>query len=225
MSAVTDAKKQRVAQAALDRLLDEGLAPGAIIGVGTGSTVNYFVDALAPCRDRIGAAVSSSNATTARLQAIGIRVLDLNEVEGLEFYVDGADEATRERYLIKGGGAALTREKIVCAAASQFICIVDDGKVVSRLGKFPLPIEVIPMARALVAREIAAGYGGRPVWRTGCVTDNGNHILDVHDLTITDPPALERRLNQIPGIVTVGLFAIRPADVLMIASDTGIDIV
>ena len=224
MSAGSDAKKQRVAQAALTYLLDSGLEPGAIIGVGTGSTVNHFIDVLASVHERIGAAVSSSNATTARLQAIGIKVLDLNDVDNLQFYIDGADEATRSRHLIKGGGAALTREKIVTAAASRFICIVDDGKVVTRLGKFPLPIEVIPMARSLVARELVA-YGGRPVWRQGCVTDNGNHILDVHDLVITDPPALEQQLNQLAGIVTVGLFAARPADVLLIGSERGIEVV
>jgi ribose 5-phosphate isomerase A len=224
MSAESDAKKQRVAQAALAHLLASGLEPGAIIGVGTGSTVNFFIDVLAGVHERIGAAVSSSNATTARLQAIGIKVLDLNDVEGLQFYIDGADEATRSRHLIKGGGAALTREKIVTSAASRFICIVDDGKVVTRLGKFPLPIEVIPMARSLVARELRA-YGGRPVWREGVVTDNGNHILDVHDLVIEDPPTLEQQLNQIPGIVTVGLFAHRGADVLLIAKDDGIEVV
>ena len=224
MSAESDAKKQRVAQAALAHLLASGLEPGAIIGVGTGSTVNFFIDVLASVHERIGAAVSSSNATTARLQAIGIKVLDLNDVEGLQFYVDGADEATRSRHLIKGGGAALTREKIVTSAASQFICIVDDGKVVEHLGKFPLPIEVIPMARSLVARELLA-FGGRPVWRQGVVTDNGNHILDVHDLVIMEPPALEQQLNQIPGIVTVGLFAHRGADVLLIAKDDGIEVV
>ena len=224
MSVESDAKKQRVAQAALAHLLASGLEPGAIIGVGTGSTVNFFIDVLAGVHERIGAAVSSSNATTARLQAIGIKVLDLNDVEGLQFYVDGADEATRSRHLIKGGGAALTREKIVTSAASQFICIVDDGKVVEHLGKFPLPIEVIPMARSLVARELLA-FGGRPVWRQGVVTDNGNHILDVHDLVIMEPPALEQQLNQIPGIVTVGLFAQRGADVLLIARDEGIEVV
>ena len=224
MSVESDAKKQRVAQAALAHLLASGLKPGAIIGVGTGSTVNFFIDALGSVHERIGAAVSSSNATTARLQAIGIKVLDLNDVEGLQFYIDGADEATRSRHLIKGGGAALTREKIVTSAASRFICIVDDGKVVEHLGKFPLPIEVIPMARSLVARELLA-FGGRPVWRQGVVTDNGNHILDVHDLVIADPPALEQQLNQIPGIVTVGLFAQRGADVLLIAQDNGIEVV
>jgi ribose 5-phosphate isomerase A len=224
MSAESDAKKQRAAKAALDHLLDSGLERGAIIGVGTGSTVNFFVDALAGYRERIGAAVSSSNATTARLQAIGIKVLDLNEVDNLGVYVDGADEATRARHLIKGGGAALTREKIVAAAASRFICIVDDAKMVTRLGKFPLPIEVIPMARSLVARELVA-FGGRPVWREGVVTDNGNHILDVHDLAITDPPALEQQLNQLAGVVTVGLFARDPADVLLIATATGVEVV
>jgi ribose 5-phosphate isomerase A len=224
MSAEGDAKKQRVAQAALAYLLDSGLEQGAIIGVGTGSTVNHFIDVLASVHERIGAAVSSSNATTARLQAIGIKVLDLNDVDNLQFYIDGADEATRSRHLIKGGGAALTREKIVTAAASRFICIVDDGKVVTRLGKFPLPIEVIPMARSLVARELVA-FGGRPVWREGCVTDNGNHILDVHDLSITDPPALEQQLNQLAGVVTVGLFASRPADVLLIATNSGVEVV
>ena len=218
----SDAKKQRVAQAALDHLLDSGLEHGSIIGVGTGSTVNCFVDALAPVRDRIGAAVSSSNATTARLQAIGIKVLDLNEIDSLRVYVDGADEATRSRHLIKGGGAALTREKIIASAAARFLCIVDDAKVVDHLGKFPLPIEVIPMARTLITRELTTTYHCRPLWRQGCITDNGNHILDVHDLSIPDPPALERELNQLPGIVTVGLFAIRPADVLFVASNTAV---
>ena len=224
MSADSDAKKQRAARAALDHLLHHGLEPGAIIGVGTGSTVNCFIDVLAGVVDRIGAAVSSSNATTARLEAIGIKVLDLNDVDGLNFYVDGADEATRARHLIKGGGAALTREKIVTAAASQFVCIVDDTKVVPRLGKFPLPIEVIPMARALVARQLVA-LGGRPVWRQGVVTDNGNHILDVHDLLITDPPALEQQLNQLAGVVTVGLFATRPADVLLVAGAQSVEVI
>lgn len=224
MSAEGDAKKQQAARAALDHLLDDGLRSGAIIGVGTGSTVNFFIDALAGYREHIGAAVSSSNATTARLQAIGLKVLDLNEVDNLGVYIDGADEATRGRHLIKGGGGALTREKIVAAAASRFICILDDGKLVSHLGKFPLPIEVIPMARSLVARQLIA-FGGRPVWREGSVTDNGNHILDVHDLTIADPPALEQQINQIAGVVTVGLFALRPADVLLIGTAQGVDVV
>ena len=222
---LSDAKKQRVARAALDHLLHNGLEHGTIIGVGTGSTVNCFIEALATCRERIGAAVSSSNATTARLEAIGIKILDLNEVDKtLGVYVDGADEATRTRHLIKGGGAALTREKIVASAASRFLCIVDDTKIVDRLGKFPLPIEVIPMARSLITRKLTA-MGGRPVWRQGCITDNGNHILDVHDLTIPDPPTLERDLNQIPGIVTVGLFAIRPADVLFVAGTDDVTVI
>jgi len=222
---LSDAKKQRVARAALEHLLDNDLEHGTIIGVGTGSTVNCFIDALATCRECIGAAVSSSNATTARLHALGIKVLDLNDVgTTLGVYVDGADEATRTRYLIKGGGGALTREKIVASASSLFLCIVDDTKVVDRLGKFPLPIEVIPMARSLITRELTS-LGGRPVWREGCVTDNGNHILDVHDLTITDPPSLERDLNQIPNIVTVGLFANRPADVLFVAGADGVTVI
>jgi ribose 5-phosphate isomerase A len=219
MSAEGDAKKQRAAQAALDYIED-----GTVIGVGTGSTVNFFIDALGKYRNRVRAAVSSSNATTARLRAVGIEVLDLNEVEGLGLYIDGADEATRARHLIKGGGGALTGEKIITAAAARFVCIVDDAKVVARLGKFPLPIEVIPMARELVARRLAT-YGGRPVWREKCVTDSGNHILDVHDLTINDPPALEHELNQITGVVTVGLFAARPADVLLIGTASGTDVV
>jgi len=205
-----DDRKKRAAHAALDYLTD-----GLILGVGTGSTVNHFIDALAGVRGRIGGAVSSSEASTARLRATGIEVLDLNEVGSLELYVDGADEATTHRHLIKGGGGALTREKIVAAASQRFVCIVDDSKLVDVLGRFPLPIEVVPMARSYVARELAK-RGGRPVWRERFVTDNGNHILDVHSLTILDPPALESELNQIPGIVTVGLFARRPADVLLI---------
>jgi ribose 5-phosphate isomerase A len=215
MSADSDARKRRAAQAALAHIEE-----GAVIGVGTGSTVGFFVEELARHPGRVRAAVSSSNATTARLLAAGIEVLDLNDVDGLGLYVDGADEATPERHLIKGGGGALTREKIIAAAATRFICILDEGKCVSTLGRFPLPIEVIPMARQLVARQLAA-LGGRPAWRQGFVTDNGNHILDVHGLAITDAPALERELDQITGIVTVGLFALRPADVLLIGTDGG----
>jgi ribose 5-phosphate isomerase A len=215
---MSDAKKRLAAQAALRYVQD-----GAVIGVGTGSTVNLFIEALIPCRNRIRAAVSSSNASTALLQAGGISVLDLNEVDDLGLYVDGADEATRAHHLIKGGGAALTREKIVAAAAAQFVCIADESKLVERLGTFPLPVEVIPMARALVARQLAA-YGGRPIWRQGVVTDNGNHILDVHGLTIDDPPALERELNQLAGVVTVGLFALRPADVLILGTSEGVKV-
>ena len=216
MSAESDARKRLAAQAALDYLQD-----GAVIGVGTGSTVNLFIEALIPCRNRIQAAVSSSNASTERLRAGGITVLDLNEVTELGVYVDGADEATRARHLIKGGGGALTREKIVAAAAARFVCIADESKLVDRLGTFPLPIEVIPMARSLVARRLL-GFGGRPVWRQGVVTDNGNHILDVHGMTIEDPPAMERELNQLAGVVTVGLFAQRPADVLILGTSSGV---
>lgn len=215
MSAEGDAKKRLAAQAALDYVID-----GAVIGVGTGSTVNFFIEALIPYRNRVRAAVSSSNASTERLRAGGIAVLDLNDVDDLGLYVDGADEATRSLHLIKGGGAALTREKIVAAAAARFVCIADESKMVERLGTFPLPVEVIPMARALVTRKLAA-YGGRAVWRQGVVTDNGNHILDVHGLTIEDPPAMESELNQIAGVVTVGLFARRPADVLILGTRGG----
>jgi len=220
MSAAGEAKKRRAAQAALDYLEN-----GAVIGVGTGSTVNCFIEALtaasASGRPPVRGAVSSSDATTARLIAAGIEVVDLNDVGDLGLYIDGADEATRARHLIKGGGGALTREKIIAAAAARFICIADDTKLVATLGKFALPIEVVPMARTLVARRLAT-YGGRPVWREGCVTDNGNHILDVHGLAIHDPPALERELNQMAGVVTVGLFAVRPADVLLIGTDSGV---
>jgi ribose 5-phosphate isomerase A len=206
-------KKRRAALAALDHLRE-----GMILGVGTGSTVNYFIDALTSWRERLRGAVSSSETSTQRLRAIGIDVLDLNDAGSLDLYVDGADEATLQRHLIKGGGAALTREKIVAAASRRFVCIADDSKLVERLGRFPLPVEVIPMARSLVARQLP----GRPVWRQGCVTDNGNHILDVHDLNIGDPVALERDLNQIAGVVTVGLFAVRPADTLLICGDDGV---
>jgi ribose 5-phosphate isomerase A len=218
MSAEGDAKKRLAAQAALEYVID-----GTVIGVGTGSTVNFFIDALIPYRNRVRAAVSSSNASSQRLIAGGIPVLDLNDVDALGVYVDGADEATRSLHLIKGGGAALTREKIVAAAAARFVCIADESKVVDRLGTFPLPVEVIPMARSLVTRRLAT-YGGRAVWRQGVVTDNGNHILDVHGLTIEDPPAMECELNQIAGVVTVGLFARRPADVLILGTAQGIRI-
>jgi ribose 5-phosphate isomerase A len=219
--AAGDEKKRRVALAALDYIED-----GKIIGVGTGSTVNHFIAAIAAVgsvRERIAGAVSSSSASSTRLEALGIPVVDLNDVELLDQYFDGADEATCDRRLIKGGGAALTREKIVAAAARRFICLIDDTKLVHTLGAFPLPVEVIPMARSLVARQLIA-RGGRPVWRQGCVTDNGNHILDVHDLVISDPVALERELNQLAGVVTVGLFAARPADVLLMGIDGGMQV-
>jgi ribose 5-phosphate isomerase A len=211
-----DVKKQRAAAAAIGYV-----TPGTTIGVGTGSTVNFFIDALAGMPDRIAGAVSSSEASTRRLVGHGIPVLDLNDVPGLDVYVDGADEATGDLHLIKGGGAALTREKIVAGASRRFVCIVDEAKLVARLGRFPLPVEVIPMARAFVARELTR-LGGRPVWRAGVLTDNGCDILDVHDLLIDDPVALEGAINQIPGVVTNGLFARRGADVLVIGTDTGV---
>ena len=217
MAADTQAQKRNAALAALALV-----PPGATLGVGTGSTVNLFIEALAAHPGRVRRAVSSSDASSARLRAAGIEVLDLNDLTELHLYVDGADEATPARELIKGGGAALTREKIVAAAARRFVCIVDERKIVTRLGKFPLPIEVIPMARELVTRQLRAA-GGRPVWRRACVTDNGNHILDVHDLAIEDPVALERELNQITGVVTVGLFAARPADVLLVGTESGVE--
>jgi ribose 5-phosphate isomerase A len=188
---------------------------GSIIGVGTGSTVAHFIDALGAARDRIAAAVSSSEQSTARLKQHGIRVLDLNDAGELALYIDGADECDPHKCLIKGGGAALTREKIIAAASKIFVCMIDSSKRVDVLGKFPLPIEVIPMARSFVAREIVQ-RGGRPVWRENVVTDNGNWILDVHDWKIANPVALETDLNQITGVVCVGLFAKRPADVVLI---------
>jgi len=211
-----DTKKQRAAEAALEFVRD-----GAIVGVGTGSTVNYFIEGLASLRHRIAGAVSSSVASTHRLEAHGIPVLDLNATGELEVYVDGADEATRALHLIKGGGGALTREKIVAACARMFVCIVDDQKLVDRLGHFPLPVEVVPMARGYVARQLVR-LGGQPAWREGVVTDNGNHILDVRGLSIDDPVALESEINQIAGVVTVGLFARRPADVLLVGTATDV---
>jgi ribose 5-phosphate isomerase A len=211
-----DLQKQRAAVAALGFVRD-----GEVVGVGTGSTVNFFIDALAPLAKRIAGAVSSSEASTRRLRAHGIEVLDLNAADQLGVYVDGADEATRALELIKGGGGALTREKIVAAASRQFVCIVDERKVVDRLGRFPLPVEVIPMARSLVARELAR-LGGNPVLREGFVTDNGNQVLDVHGLDIPEPAALESELNQVAGVVTVGLFARRPADILLVGTAEGV---
>lgn len=197
------------------------LEEGMILGVGTGSTVNALLDQLAPWANRLKGAVSSSEASTARLHALGIPVLDLNQVESLGLYVDGADESDHQLHLIKGGGAALTREKIIAAAAHTFVCIADESKLVNTLGRFPLPVEVIPMARQLVARQLSA-LGGRPVYREGVVTDNGNHILDVHGLAIHDPVGLETTINQITGVVTVGLFASRPADVLLLGTPAGV---
>jgi len=209
-------KKRLVAEAALDYVPD-----GCIVGVGTGSTANFFIDALGARRDRLRGAVASSEASAARLRALGIPLFDLNEVDELPVYVDGADETTRERALIKGGGGALTREKIVAAASKTFVCVVDDSKLVAQLGRFPLPVEVIPLARALVARQLTA-LGGRPVLREGFITDNGNEILDVHGLAISAPADLETTINQLTGVVTNGLFARRPADVLLMATDQGV---
>lgn len=208
-----DHRKRRAAEAALDYLED-----GMVVGVGTGSTVNHFIAGLAARAGRIAGAVSSSEASTRLLRDAGIEVVDLNAAGPLELYVDGADEATRHLQLIKGGGGALTREKIIAAASRRFVCIVDDSKLVEILGRFPLPVEVVPMARSHVARQLA-GLGGQPVWREGFVTDNGNAILDLHHLQILDPAGLERTVNQIPGVVTVGLFAERPADVLIVGGE------
>ncbi|MFC4765360.1 ribose-5-phosphate isomerase RpiA [Dyella koreensis] len=208
---MSNANEKRQAGEAAIRYVEDG----AIVGVGTGSTVAFFIDALADLKDRIQGAVSSSEQSTAQLKKLGIPVLDLNATGPLSLYVDGADECDPHKRLIKGGGAALTREKIVAAASDKFVCIIDSSKLVDLLGKFPLPIEVIPMARSLVGREIVK-RGGNPVWRDGVVTDNGNWIIDVHGWQIADPVALEKDLNQIPGIVTVGLFAQRAADVVLI---------
>ncbi|HEY4531470.1 MAG TPA: ribose-5-phosphate isomerase RpiA [Luteimonas sp.] len=194
----------------------EYVEDGMVVGVGTGSTVAYFIDALATRRDRIAGAVSSSEQSTARLRSHGIEVLDLNACGPIPLYVDGADECDPAGRLIKGGGAALTREKIIAEAATTFVCIIDPSKEVPVLGRFPLPVEVIPMARSLVAREILAMTGGQPVWRQGTVTDNGNWVLDIHGLSITDPVVVERALNQVPGVVAVGLFARRAADVVIV---------
>ena len=197
-----------------------------ILGIGTGSTVNSFIDLLASegWASRLRGAVSSSDVSSARLRTLGTPILDLNDVAELPLYIDGADEATRSRMLVKGGGADLTREKIVAAAADRFVCIVDDSKLVETLGRFALPVEVIPMARSYVARRLAV-LGGRPVWRQGTVTDNGNHILDLHDLRIADPVAMEAAINQIAGVVTVGLFAARPADLLIIGGPDGVEFI
>ncbi len=212
-----DDKKRAVARAAL-----ELVEPGIVLGVGTGSTTNAFIDLLGPLADTLDGAVSSSEASAERLAALGVRLLDLNDVDRIPLYVDGADEANPRRQLIKGGGGALTREKIVAAASDRFVCIIDDSKRVETLGRFPLPVEVIPMAQNLVGRRIES-LGGRPVIRDGFVTDNGNVILDVHDLTIDDAPALETELDGIAGVVANGLFSRRPADLLLIGSESGVE--
>ena len=213
INSMSEAKKL-AAEKAIDYVED-----GMIVGVGTGSTVAYFIDALAAWKHRIAGAVSSSEQSTARLKSHGIEVIDLNNAGPLQLYVDGADECDPHKRLIKGGGAALTREKIIAEASDKFVCIIDASKLVPVLGKFPLPIEVIPMARSLVARELLRMTGGQPVWREGVTTDNGNWVLDLHNLAITDPVAVERELNQIPGVVSVGLFARRPADVVIVGGE------
>ena len=211
-----DQLKRLVGEAAL-----EHVRPDSIIGVGTGSTVNCFIEALINSRIRMEAAVSSSEATTRLLTAGGIRVVDLNQVGGLDVYIDGADEFDKHRRLIKGGGGALTREKIVAAASKSFVCIADQSKQVGVLGAFPLPLEVIPLARSLVARKMAA-MGGQPEWREGFTTDNGNWILDIHNLDLVDPVDMEKTINNLAGVVTCGLFALRPADLVLIATEGGI---
>jgi ribose 5-phosphate isomerase A len=207
--------KRSAALAALAYIKD-----GIVLGVGTGSTVDLFIDALPEHRGRFSAVVSSSERSTRKLEALGIRVIELGEVGEIDVYVDGADEATKRLHLIKGGGGALTREKILAAASRRFVCIVDESKLVGTLGRFPLPIEVIPMAQAFVAKQMVKA-GGQPIWRQDFVTDNGNHIIDVRELKIANPLEVETRFNQIPGIVTVGLFAHRGADVLLVGSSGG----
>jgi len=211
-----DARKKAAAAAALEFIED-----GVVLGVGTGSTVNHLISMLPDVRQRIDAVVSSSAETTRQLEKIGFDVETLNSVGDPNVYIDGADEATKHRQLIKGGGGALTREKVLAEAARKFVCIIDDSKLVGMLGKFPLPVEVLPMAQAFVARRLVK-MRGQPIWRENFVTDNGNHILDVHNLQITNPPDLESRLNQIPGVISVGIFAQRPADVLLIAGESGV---
>jgi len=211
-----DELKRLVGKSALDYV-----RPDSIIGVGTGSTVNCFIEALINSGIRIEAAVSSSEATTRLLQAGGIEVVDLNQTGGLDVYIDGADEFDAHRRLIKGGGGALTREKIVAAASKTFVCIADQSKQVNVLGAFPLPLEVIPLARSLVARKMVA-LGGQPEWREGFTTDNGNWILDIHNMDLIDPVSMEKTINNLTGVVTCGLFALRPADLVLIATEDGI---
>jgi len=212
-----DEMKQAVAQAAI-----EYIEAGTIVGVGTGSTANFFIDELAKIKNKIEGTVASSEASAERLRGHGIEVFDLNSVSEIAVYVDGADESNKYLHLVKGGGGALTREKIVAAASKKFVCIADESKLVDVMGKFPLPIEVIPMARSLVAREIIKQIGGEPILREGFTTDNGNIILDVHNLDIMEPTKIEQILNNITGVVTNGLFAIKPADVLLLGTPDGV---
>ncbi len=210
------AKKLIAAKAALEYIQD-----GMILGVGSGSTVNHFIDLLPGVENKIEAIVSRSADTKSRLEENGFEVTMLNKVGDVDLYIDGADEATKHMHLIKGGGGALTREKVIAGAARKFVCIIDESKLVGMLGAFPLPIEVLPMAQAFVARQLVK-MRGQPIWRENFVTENGNHILDVHNLPITNPLEMETRLNQVPGVFTVGIFAHRPADVMLIADDTGV---
>lgn len=222
MTSAQDNLKRLVGEAAVE-YIDNHLANDSIVGVGTGSTANFFIDALAKIKHKFDGAVASSNASADRLKGHGIRVFDLNAVKDMTFYVDGADEVDASKQLLKGGGGALTREKIVASVATRFVCIIDESKLVNLMGQFPVPLEVIPMARSAVAREIVK-QGGQPVLREGFFTDNGNIILDVHGLTIKPENArsFEARLNNITGVVTNGIFALRPADVLLISSTTGV---
>ncbi len=217
MNMSQSSQKQAAAEAAI-----EYVKVGDVIGVGTGSTVDFFIEYMAGIKGKLDGAVASSDASATKLQQLGIPVLDMNQVGTLPLYVDGADEATRNRHLIKGGGGALTREKIVAEASEVFVCIADQTKLVDRLGTFPLPIEVLEMARSMVARKLAR-MGGQPVLREGFVTDNGHPILDIRSLDIMNPMELERQINQIPGVITAGLFAQRPADVLLIGTDSGVN--
>ena len=210
------AQKLSAAKASLEYIQD-----GFVLGVGTGSTVNFLVDLLPDIRNKIDVVVSSSAETTTRLESHGFQVSTLNSAGDLDLYIDGADEATKHMHLIKGGGGALTREKVLAGAARKFVCIIDESKLVVMLGSFPLPIEVLPMAQGFVARKLVK-MRGQPIWRENFVTDNGNHILDVHNLQIGNPLELESRINQIPGVISVGIFAGRPADVLLIASGNSV---
>lgn len=218
-----DQLKQQVAKSAIEYVVPK-LQKHDVLGIGTGSTANYFIDMLDGYQDKFRGAIASSEASAERLEKLGIALMDMNEVESLSFYVDGADESNGQLQLIKGGGAALTREKIVASIAKQFVCIADESKWVSVLGTFPLPVEVIPMAREAVARQICE-LGGDPIYREGITTDNGCDILDVHGLSITDPESIETELNQIVGVVSNGLFAHRKADVMMLGTDDGVRII
>ena len=214
-----DSKKLKVAKSSLDYIEHD-----CVLGVGTGSTVNFLIDLLPDLINKIQAVVSSSDESTKRLEAHGFEVSNLNNIGNIDLYIDGADEATKNLHLIKGGGGALTREKILAASAKKFVCIVDDSKIVDRLGNFPLPIEVLPMAQSYIAREIVK-MKGQPILRENFITDNGNHILDIHNLDITNPIETETVINQIPGVMTVGIFARRPADILLIAEENTIKII